>query len=135
MALIPWGPKYEIGIKSIDSQHEKLVGYINQLNDAMSEGKGSEIVELILKNLVEYTETHFVYEEKLFEAHDYSKEKEHRRLHSLLVQDVKDFKTKFENGDSELTEEMMAFLKDWLENHILIEDKKYVTELKSKGVS
>ncbi|MFZ8934785.1 MAG: bacteriohemerythrin [Bacteriovoracaceae bacterium] len=135
MALIEWGPKYQTGIKSIDSQHEKLVGYINDLHEAMLAGKGGEVVEKILQLLIDYTETHFNYEEKLFEVHKYTKEKEHRRLHSLLVQDIKDFKAKFENGETELTEELMEFLKDWLENHILIEDVKYVNELSSKGVN
>jgi len=135
MALIEWGPKYQTGIKSIDSQHEKLVGYINDLHEAMLAGKGGEVVEKILQLLIDYTETHFNYEEKLFEVHEYTKEKEHRRLHSLLVQDIKDFKAKFENGETELTEELMEFLKDWLENHILIEDVKYVNELSSKGVN
>lgn len=135
MALIEWGPKYQTGIKSIDSQHEKLVGYINDLHEAMLAGKGGEVVEKILQLLIDYTETHFNYEEKLFEVHKYTKEKEHIRLHSLLVQDIKDFKAKFENGETELTEELMEFLKDWLENHILIEDVKYVNELSSKGVN
>lgn len=135
MALINWGPMYQIGIKSIDGQHEKLVGYINQLHEAKEEGKGAEEVAKILQRLVDYTDSHFKYEEKLFDLHHYSHEKEHKRLHEILVKEVLDFKAKFDSGNAELTDEVMDFLKRWLQNHILIEDKKYVEPLKEKGVN
>lgn len=135
MALINWGPQYQLGIKSIDGQHEKLVGYINQLHAAKEEGKGPEEAGMILQRLVEYTDSHFKYEEKLFDLHKYSHEAEHKRLHELLVKEVLDFKAKFDSGNAELSDEVMEFLKRWLQNHILIEDKKYVGPLKEKGVN
>ncbi len=135
MALINWGPEYMIGMKTVDGQHEKLVGYINQLHDAMLTGKGNEEIGQILTRLVEYTDSHFKFEERLFDLHKYSHDKEHRRLHTLLVEQVLDFKKKFDAGEAGLTNEVMDFLKNWLRNHILIEDKKYVGELTSKGAN
>jgi hypothetical protein len=39
-SLITWGPSLEVGIKAIDEQHKTLVKLINDLNDAMSSGRG-----------------------------------------------------------------------------------------------
>ncbi len=39
MPLIPWSDQYSLMIDSIDNQHKKLVGFINQLHEAMMEDK------------------------------------------------------------------------------------------------
>lgn len=45
MAFIPWGAEFSVSIASIDEQHKKLVGYVNELNDAMAQRKGKDVLE------------------------------------------------------------------------------------------
>jgi len=45
-----------------------------------------------------------------------------------------ELKGSFDKGENIITVEVMNFLKDWLNNHIIGTDKKYGPFLNSKGV-
>jgi hemerythrin len=55
MALITWSDEYQLGIKEIDAQHQKLVAMINTLHNAMKEGRGKDVIQPILNELLAYT--------------------------------------------------------------------------------
>ena len=67
MATITWSDNLSVNIKEIDTEHKKLINMINELHSAMGSGKGREAMERSLPGLVDYTKTHFAYEEKLFQ--------------------------------------------------------------------
>ncbi len=134
MALFEWGPKFCIGIQSIDDQHKKLVDYVNQLHEGMLSGKGADLMGPILQGLVEYTVNHFKYEEGIFSTHGYADAVAHKAEHDKLIQQVGDFHGKFKAGSATISTELMNFLKNWLMAHILGSDKKYVPFLTEKGV-
>ena len=47
MTLINWDNRLALNFAEIDSQHQKLVAMINDLNAAMLEGKGKEAIALL----------------------------------------------------------------------------------------
>ncbi len=130
--LMPWGPKLILGIDEIDEQHKELVSLINQLHKAMKLKKGSQKSGEILKGLAEYTVYHFDHEKDIFEKYAYPETDDHLKIHEGLVAQVIDFKTQFEEGKAALTMDLMNFLTDWLKEHIMQTDKKYVPFLKEK---
>jgi hemerythrin-like metal-binding protein len=132
--LMPWTPKLEISIKSIDEQHKKLVEMINHLHRAMKMKLGSKEAGQILNDLAEYTVYHFGYEEKLFEKHEYPEYEEHKKIHVNLVAKVMEFQEEFKSGKAALSIDLMDFLTDWLKNHIMVTDVQYVPFFKDKGV-
>lgn len=135
MALMTWTENYSVGIKSIDAQHQKLISMVNELQDAMLAGKANDHVGRILDNLVQYTVTHFAYEEKLFAQHGYKEAAPHKAEHDKLTKQVADFQAQFKSGQARLSAQLMNFLRDWLNGHILGTDKKYSAHLVSKGVA
>lgn len=135
MALFNWNNSYSVGIQEIDNQHKILIGLINDLHDGMKQGKGKEVLGGILKELVRYTVFHFGFEENLLEKNVYPELSTHKKAHVGLIDQVNKLNIDFESGNKVLTMEVMAFLKDWLGNHIMGTDKKYTAHLNSKGVS
>ena len=135
MALINWNETYSVKVKEIDVQHKKLVNIINELHDKMKEGKGKEVVEKLLAELLDYTVFHFSFEEKLLNINNYPDHKTHAKLHADLMEQVQVFRNKVKSGNSLLSLELMNFLKKWLVEHILDSDKKYSAFLNAKGVS
>jgi len=129
-----WDPIYSVGIKEIDDQHRKLIEYINELNTAMGQGKGKEVIKKTLEKLSAYTVSHFKVEEKYFTIHGYPETAQHKTSHDNFVSKINDFKDQFENGKVTLTIQVMNFLRDWLKNHILGEDKKYSIYFEEKGI-
>lgn len=132
--LLRWSASLSVGLDSIDEQHKVLVDLINELYQQMNSNATQATIGRVLTKLVDYTKTHFSYEENLFKRHGYDGEKAHRAIHTELVYKLLAFKGEFETGKSDISVELMEFLKDWLIKHIKKTDTKYVPFLKGKGV-
>lgn len=134
MALINWNSSLSVNIAEIDNQHQKLVGMINDLNEAMRQGKGKTVLGQIINGLIGYVGTHFKTEEKYFEQFGYPETDLHKKEHQEFTSKVGDFKKGFEGGQMGLSIEVMNFLSDWLQSHIKIVDKKYAPLFIEKGL-
>jgi len=135
MALLTWSAKYSVQVKQFDEQHRKLIDIVNNLHDAMKVGKGKEVLGQVLDSLITYTRNHFSDEEKLMKVNSYPAYEEHKKEHNLLVLQVTDIQKQFHAGKAILTQEIMGFLKSWLENHIMGTDKNYGPFLNQKGIA
>ena len=135
MSLFEWKNDYSVGVLEIDNQHKKLIALINQLFDAMKKGQSNQVLGQIISELILYTHTHFRTEEKYFERFQYQGSEEHKARHQAFVNDVNKFKASFEAGKVALSLSLFTFLKDWLNHHILNEDKKYVDCFRQNGLS
>jgi hemerythrin-like metal-binding protein len=133
MALFEWNDLFSVKVPSIDEQHKELINYINKLHEAMLEGKAKNEIAPILTGLIDYTKMHFAHEEELFSKYNYYETQEHTEIHRNLEQQVIDFKARFDSGEANLSTDLMEFLKDWLMNHIMDEDKKYEDCLTSQN--
>jgi len=134
MPLITWDHSIALNISEIDNQHKQLVMIINEMFDAMKDARGFDVIDDILKRLVDYTEYHFLTEEKYFDQFRYSESEPHKEEHRYLVDRVNEFKKAFDKGqikcdgsDSVITVDLWKLLKHWLINHIQISDKKYAS--------
>jgi len=58
MALIQWDSSFSVNVTEIDKQHQKLVALMNDLNDAMKQGKGKDILAKIIGELFNYAGNH-----------------------------------------------------------------------------
>ncbi len=123
MAHIQWDEQLNTGIQVIDSQHRRIVEYINSLYDASLTHNRTD-VEQVLQNLVDYTLSHFAFEESLMEEAGYPFINGHKRVHELFVKRINNFQQRFKIGD-DITDELLAALKSWLINHIKSDDNDY----------
>lgn len=134
MALIQWSEGLSVGVAEIDRQHQKLIDMINQLDDAMRQGKGKDIQKPIIMGLIGYAGTHFKAEESLFTKFGYPDTEAHLKEHRAFTQKVSTFKDGFESGKLGLSIEIMKFLSDWLRAHIQSVDKQYTAFFHEKGL-
>jgi hemerythrin len=125
MAHIQWTNDLNTGIEVIDSQHHRIVDYINNLDD-ISSSNDRDQVEKVLGELVDYTLSHFAFEESLLEDAGYPFINGHKRVHQLFVKRVGDFQQRFKMGEN-ITGELLSVLKSWLINHIRSDDNDYVS--------
>jgi hemerythrin len=134
MAIIKWDDSLSVNVAEIDKQHQKLVGMINDLNDAMRERQGKDALGKIITGLMNYAVTHFSTEERYFDQFGYPETVSHKKEHSKFAQQVSTFKTKFDTEPLGLSIEVINFLSDWLQNHIMSIDKKYGPFFNEKGL-
>lgn len=134
MPLFEWNEQFSVGVAYFDAQHKNLVKLVNELHDAMREGKSGERLGGILAGLIDYTVRHFADEERAMARHGYRDVEEHRREHELLTAKVLEYKKRFEEKQVLLSIELAGFLKDWLTNHIMETDRRYGPFLAGKEV-
>lgn len=139
MALIEWNDSLKLGVAVVDRQHERLVGIINRLYQATTEGRGADVISEILDELIIYTATHFRMEEKYFAQFEYPDAEEHKREHDALIEKVSAFTNDFEkalpNSRSDLAKELLQFLQIWWRYHMLETDSKFVALFKERGLT
>ncbi len=129
MPKLVWTRDYELGIDVIDKQHQRIVHYINSLYDATEQQANREQLKDVLNNLVDYTLSHFAFEESLMEESNYPDLQGHQLTHQNFTHLIEDLKRRFNEGDS-VAEELAELLQNWLINHIMNDDVAYVNLVK-----
>ncbi len=124
MAYMQWTEDLETGIQVIDEQHKRIIGYINELHDASEAGNAAEVQE-VLEGLLDYTVTHFEFEEQLQEKAGYPFLKAHQRVHEIFMKRIAAFRERANNGEN-IIPELLSMLRVWLSSHIKGDDRDYV---------
>jgi len=132
--FFPWDKNIQIGLKTIDDQHKILIDLINDLYRAIRNDRGENVIDDICKKLLDYTDYHFGFEEKIFDKTGYAETTEHKKVHSQLVQQAIDMIEKYRKNSGASARDLMDFLKEWLTNHINKTDRRYVAHLKKSGI-
>jgi hemerythrin len=125
MALITWSVKYSVGVEEMDKQHRRLIDLLNLLHETMLAGKGKEIIGSVLEDLISYTLDHFSSEEQFMGEIHFPGLVTQRYEHASLRQKALDINSDFNAGKVSVTVDLLNFLKDWVNNHILESDMKY----------
>lgn len=133
-AAFVWDAKFSVGIVEIDRQHKALMDMANELKFELVGKRSIKTARRILKGLIDYTATHFSYEEQLMDQTRYSEAEAHKELHRKLVDDVMGYNERIEQGDEEVLGELMAFIKGWLIEHIQKTDKRLGAHLQQTGL-
>jgi hemerythrin-like metal-binding protein len=134
MPLITWSDKYSVQIGLFDEQHKKLIGYINELHEAMRQRKGKDVIPGILQNLISYTKVHFTKEEEIMKKHAYPGYGAQKEAHDKFIAKLDEFRQELNKGSLSVPINVMSFMETWLINHIQVMDKKYGPFLGGKEV-
>jgi len=129
MAYLHWSSDLNTGIDVIDKQHKRIIDYLNELNDANETGDKSA-TNHVLNELVDYTLTHFAFEEELQEKAGYPFIKAHKRVHEIFTKRVGEFQKRAASGE-DVAPELLSMLKIWLVNHIKGDDADYAETVKT----
>lgn len=128
MAYMQWTDDLSTRIPVIDDQHKRIVDYINELDHASKSGSAEEIKH-VLDSLVDYTVTHFDFEEELMQKANYPFFKAHKRVHDIFKRRIENFLQRFAEGEN-VSKELLEMLKVWLVSHIRGDDSDYVESVK-----
>ncbi len=128
MAHLVWTHDLNTGIDVIDGQHRQIVAFINRLHDAKLTGN-REVIGEVIDGMVDYTLSHFAFEETLMEDAGYEFVRPHKKVHELFVRRVGEMQARFKGGE-DIIDELHGLLARWLFNHIRNDDASYVRAVK-----
>ncbi len=134
MTLITWDTSYSVGVKELDEQHQELLALVDNLYAALNQDQGKEVIIGALGELIEHKRAHFASEERLMVCCGYPGYSKHKGEHEAFIQKLLEFQGRYLTGRASMNDQVVASLENWLSEHILGADQKYVPYLISKGI-
>lgn len=125
MPLISWSTDFSVGVQELDNHHMQIIDSMNALYDASSRRGSHTLVAETIEKLIASAMIHFSVEETLMRLCHYPGYEPHKASHDRLLSQLNIYREKFIKGDNKITIQMIIFLKNWLFDHILHEDKAY----------
>jgi hemerythrin len=135
MDYFQWSEALSVGNTLIDQDHKELVTLVNELHQAVQDGKSSETLGSILQALFAYTHEHFQREELLMEHIQYEDMDAHLAQHKKLIEQVAVLQDAFERGRIEVANNTAELLRYWLTHHIMRTDKKLSAAIAAAGLA
>ena len=132
MSLTEWNARYELGVRELDDHHRKLVEILNKAYDLILYSYDEEKLHAILSELVKYTDYHFSSEEQMMKETGFPARKMHMSSHATFKEHLAGLRKSSRSSDPHVINEMVLFLWDWLNRHILDHDKKFAVYLSRK---
>lgn len=120
---ISWSDEYATGVSAIDRQHQKLFGYVNQIETYIKNNvyEGKEIDDL-LNFLTDYTLMHFSHEEFCMKEKKCPSAERNKKAHEDFIGFFTDFKKQYARTPSLMRKDLLVKLQriaeDWLKSHI-----------------
>lgn len=121
---IPWSGDYSVAIDTLDEHHQYLFRLTNTLHDTISKRQGSKRIATILAALKQYSIIHFGEEERMMRHYGYPRLDSQVSEHRYFIKKLDEFWGSFKKSPLSLGFDMIYFLRDWLINHIVKEDKQ-----------
>jgi hemerythrin len=124
MGLIIWDEIYRVGHETVDQQHQQLFAIVNRFHDAWQQRRDRAELRRIFDEIVEYTVYHFAEEERVMGDVGYADVPRHRGYHDKLKQVALSYRRLLDTREEDVEARIVAFLKMWLNAHVLGADKE-----------
>ena len=122
---LKWNDAFKTGIDDIDNDHQKIIENYEKLYQLMKTGQGHAFYDELLIFLSEYIDSHFENEEQFQREIGYDLYDDHKKKHDFFKEKIMTFINKKQDSvsNSDLIK-LNLFVKEWLIQHIYIEDMK-----------
>lgn len=127
MPLFAWKSEYSVGMEVLDEHHKKLFSLLNQLYESTMHSKKVDNLPIIINDLREYTEYHFLAEERYMRSNGFPDTDGHISKHRDFKRRIESLDAQCRADDLEVTRELIIVLGSWLLHHVLEEDRRYST--------
>lgn len=132
-SIFQWREEYRTNVAKMDEEHRALFKKADMFYKKLSTGENIAVND-ILNFLVGFSEAHFKEEEQLMKDYAYPDLENHRAKHERFLQQVGEIRKSRRHGKIQSGIDCTTFLRDWIIQHILTEDKKYGPFLNQKGI-
>jgi hemerythrin len=126
-----WHDSYAVGIPDIDEQHRVLFELIQGLA-AVADGRESPAgITDAVESVVALARTHLRYEESLAAGHPAQGYDSARREHAEFLKKAEGFSRYAEQAPADALQSIVEFMKDWVVDHALLENRRFRGSLRS----
>jgi hemerythrin len=123
MGPLVWNPEWDTGFPGIDEQHRQLLSQFNDFLEAVRADFHGQHVRNLLAFLIDFLDAHCEEEEFHMRATRYPRLAEHTAYHEHLRSTANTLADLSHQDPEVFRSEVMAFVQDWIEHHIVGEDR------------
>lgn len=133
---MPWVDEYVMQNKRLTKEHYRLVYLTNLIYHLLDESNKDTAREVFIKEVVPLAKRHLRFEILVMNTIDFrhinqQHYEQHCQAHAKLEQGIDEISAKIHQTDMA---EVASFLRDWLDNHIRVEDSEYNAEIVKLGI-
>lgn len=120
-----WSDDFLTQVSEIDEQHRMLVQLINDAQGKLGANPDQKLLEGITRDLLSYAIYHFETEAELMQEYGYTEaaSDEHNNQHRAFSNAVVQVRENLKIGKLISSEDLLAFLSNWLVDHIMRTDQ------------
>jgi hemerythrin len=124
MSLV-WREQLSVGNNVIDSDHRHLIDIINLASESLGKKNRKELL-VSLESLSQYSQAHFVREERIAHAAGYKQVPNLNESHQALLKQLDQLRSEVgemeQEWSPETAEHFASLLRNWLLDHVIKED-------------
>lgn len=133
-SMFKWNERYSVGVEEIDYQHKIIFTILDKLYNSLKVGRVEIVLNQILPELEDYTVQHFQKEEFFFEKFNFTDTEAHIREHEGFKCKLIEIRHEIQTGRDAISFDLMVFLKNWIDHHILVADRQYSECFRQNGL-
>lgn len=123
---LDWDESLSVCIPEIDSEHQRFIRLVNELNEAIVDRLDRPELEKRMQYILDDAIEHFAHEEALFKEWRYPDAEQHALKHAAITQALNDIMYQFKHDDTVYGWVAAGLkIKEVLISHLLAEDMKY----------
>jgi hemerythrin len=124
-----WVKEQELGVKSMDTEHQLQSRLVATLRDAVETGRERAVVAELLRRLEDTSKVHFLSEELLMRLDAYEHYGAHVEEHRRLLDQLATLCEKYEADPGLDLRDSLSWIEDWLGAHIKGMDRRFTESL------
>lgn len=121
------------GFESMDHDHARQARSVRAIENAVRRGGEGAAIHGLLLGLIEDTRAHFESEQALMRRWHYEGYQDHAREHGRLLEELSSIEARHARDGLQVTEELLASLKTWLNDHIRVMDLALARYLRERA--
>ena len=122
------------GIRPIDEEHQTLFELLGRIWELVDRGDLEGAKRIFSETLANYASVHLQHEEEIMKRYHFPGYEEHLIAHQNILQKLPSAIATVRAGGVQELEEGVAFVIDWLINHIDGADRKYADYFRERGL-
>lgn len=124
MTLLEWKPEFSVGIASMDFEHKKMIGMINEIYDELLTHRDADSIEQFLGDIHTAISAHFALEERMMKEAEYVEYEAHKDDHEELLDEIRDMMDQLQADPEKAFELLRQNLVDWFGKHFATYDAR-----------
>jgi len=106
---------------------------LNKVVSVLREGRREEARNILIRELLDYVESHLTSEEEFLKSIGYPDYENHKKAHDVFRKEVQSLVPHVKNGDEKAFRDVLSLTWGLVYNHIAKTDKKYGLYAKEMG--